>query len=331
MYFKNYRFRVGSIAVHLLILVSALLASFLLCARTITKSHGILSSYRSVSFEYGYVLNYAFSDSDVLIYPDTDISFFVDENETNKITACSVMKPKYESQSDLTPFDFSKLPDCRNVIVPANIAKKYDLSVGDSLFCSVPYSDTSLETKIVDICSDCYDFSENAIENDVGLLALGYDEEFVSSVKTKYLLLSEERRSADLSPYPQILQKTFTKGNFLLKGKKLLVFPLVVYFSAFLISNLSFWLTIGKRTLYEMPQLYKLGTRKTVIRLIPIIEALIFLGVPFFLLLFVSCYFWNWLSIGPILSCVSPMIIVGISFSIISLVKLRGGSYCEGD
>lgn len=271
-YIKNYKYRIGPIAIYLLALISILVASTTLLSRNLIKSSMVESSYSSVKYNYGYELNYSCESALELIYPDTDIVFYTSSNKSTRIVSTSVMENRDGIQESMMQFDFSKIKASNEVIIPINISQKYSLKVGDTIFCEYPFSTSLFELKIVDISPVAYDFASNSIDNEVGIMGIGYCSEYTSNSNCKYILLSEASQTDLIGNYPQILKRTFNADQFKKSGEKLLLAPIGIYAISFATLLFLYFVFVGKNTLLGLVILRKRGLTFFKIRLFSIAE-----------------------------------------------------------
>lgn len=300
-YIKNYKYRIGSIAIYLLALISILVASTTLLSGNLMKSSMIESSYSSVKYNYGYELNYSCESALELIYPDTDIVFYINSNKSTRIVSTSVMENRDGIQESMMQFDFSKIKTSNEVIIPINISRKYSLQVGDAIFCEYPFSTALFELKIVDISPVAYDFAPNSIENEVGLMGIGYCNEYTDNSHCKYILLSETSQTDLIGNYPQILKRTFNAEQFKKSGEKLLLAPIGIYAISFAALFFLYFVFVGKNTLLGLILLRKRGLTFLKIRLFSIAEWSFLFLIP--IIIFWICIRVVIGKISAILSC----------------------------
>ena len=324
-YIKNYRFRFLPILLYLLVLFSSCFILGFTSTQNVQKALGIIDSYNDVSFKYGYVLNYSIEQSEYeYIYSDTDILFYTSESKEQKLVISSIMVKETCEQELCLHFDLKKIDDCHQVIVPSNVANKYKLTIGDHLYCEYSYVETLVETTIVDISKPTYDFDKRAVSNDVGLVCIGYNTQYVKNTKCKYVILSNYSQANLISNYPQILKETFGVNDFILTSLKYLVTPSLLFLLSSIALLLAYHLFIGKKTLFDLMLLHAKGLTKQSIRLFAFAELFIF----FVLLL--SLAYLPFILLKDASGLIVLLFIVFISliemavYSLLILVKTKG-------
>ena len=205
LFIKSYKYRFKKIFLYLISSI-LLFGVFAFVFKTnINKSDEINVSYSNYNFNYGYVLNYESNLKDELIYSDTSIQFFKDDQMKCKINATSIMKKNVEKY-DLNLFSFELLDSSNKCSVPHNVATRYGISLNSSIYALFPDRNGLVSLEVVEISNDNYDLTELGLKNDVGLIAMGYDEHFVTNIVSKFCIFSENSVSQEISFYPQILK-----------------------------------------------------------------------------------------------------------------------------
>ena len=210
-YVKGYLYRVTTIIVSIAIVVAFLLFSFVLFQRKLSKVSGQLNSYESSDYSIIYILNYGEGLNNECLYPDTDIQFYLDDGKTTRLTVSSVMKEdgvKY----DLTYLSALSTLNPGEASISQNVSDRYRLKIGDSIFAEYSYSSTRIPVKIVSIIGTEFAYSNPVMDNDVGIILLGYNADYCSSTNSKYIVFASQSRAEDLSIYPQIINMVINKS-----------------------------------------------------------------------------------------------------------------------
>lgn len=279
-YFKNYRYRLGPIALYLLVLISMIVLFVCLSKTNFVKAISIQHSYNSSSFRYGYVLNYSIGDCSEVIYSDADIVFYKDSQRHYKLVATSIMEPENSCDKKIGPYNFSLIETYQEAIIPRNVAVLYDLQVGDEIFCEYSYTTELISTKIVEICNDFYDLNSNSIQNDVGMIALGFNPNYVNNTICKYVILSAESKTAEIAEFPQLLSGTFNKIDFINKAQKIIIIPIAILVLIIVFLYALYLVMIGRRTVHDLKILFYNGLTRSSFRFALIIEGIILYLIP---------------------------------------------------
>ena len=280
-YLKNYRFRVKNILRVLLIEACLIVPALFFESTTLAKAFQVESDYCSYSYNFGYELNYETGLPGELIYPQGSINFYKDEYQTQPIIANSVMRK--ETLKIDSSYDYSllaKLEKSSDIIVPSNIASKYNLKNGDYLFALYPYSNTPVEMRIICVIKSLYDFSDNAYTNNLGLVIVGYDPLFASLTNHDFVLLSSKSESKSLSDFPQAIRSTFNKQQTLDEAHKSLEFPFLLNVFLSISAIFLFYVLLNKKTISDTKLLFKYNPNKKLMLLMVNVECLCFLCLP---------------------------------------------------
>lgn len=324
LYLKNYRYRQRPIVIMLLVLIALLIGNTAINRSTVNKAYDILNSYNFYSFNYGYELSRESGLTNEVIYPDTDILFYKDCKKNCKIITSSIMKKEGNPSNYLNIVDLNVLKKSNEVIVPQNIADNYDLQIGDYIYCEYFYSNDLIQSKIVDILNfSLYDFSENAIENNVGLIILSYQEEYVKSTYCKYILLSEQSASNELSKTNCIINRTFIKANYEKDSYKMLIVPSLLTLTFFMIVGF-IYILFSKKTTSDLKILVSKGLKMKLAKLWHILESLAIFLVPSFGVCLVSGLIFS--TMNSIFIWMNGIVLLFVYSTIFLIQQIRFGN-----
>ena len=278
-YVKGYLYRVTTIIVSIAIVVAFLLFSFVLFQRKLSKVSGQLNSYESSDYSIIYILNYGEGLNNECLYPDTDIQFYLDNEKTNRLACSSVMKED-GALYDLTYLSALSSLNPGEASMSQNVADLYGLKIGDSIFAEYSYSSTSIPVKIVSLVGTEFDFSNPVIDNDVGIIFLGYNADYCSSTNSKYLVFASQSKAEELSTYPQIINKVINKSiNSQYVSEQscsALIFEVIFSLISIILAQILFF-SKSRVLLYRC---YLKGMKKALMILIPFAERIAFCLFP---------------------------------------------------
>ena len=279
MYVKEYIRRVPMI----LIAVAAVLVSSLLCYglfhEKLNKVSGQLYSYDSADYSIIYILNYGEAFSNECLFPDTDIQFYRDADRSQRLTVSSVMREegvlydlKYlDSLSELNPGE---------VCISRNVAEKYRIGIGETLFAEYSYSPIPVPVTVTAIIQTEFDYAHPATDNDIGVVFLGYNKDYVVSTNSKYILFSEKTKADELAAYPQIINevinKSTSKGVVYSQGLAALIIGALLSVASVIVSQMVFF-SKSKVLLYRC---YLKGMKRLLLPVVPLFERLVFCLLP---------------------------------------------------
>ena len=83
------------------------------------------------------------------------------------------------------------------------------------------------------------------IDNDIGVLYLGYEKEYEENVQCKYIIFSENSQAELLAQYPQVINFVQNKSDneryVFEQGAFILVFQFAFVLVSFIIANIAFF------------------------------------------------------------------------------------------
>lgn len=280
LYIKNYRYRLGPVISMLLVLLALLFFNTLVNSKNITKANDIFDSYKSYAFNYGYILSSKSNLDNEALYPDTDILFYKDEQKKNKIVASSIMQESAQSGNYFNIFDFNAFSHEDEAILPYNVAMENDIKVGDIIYCDYSFTNDLIPTKVILITSlSAYDFSDNAVENDVGIIALSYKNNYANTTNCNYVLLSENSAIENLSKNSVPIKTTFSKITFQKNSKEIIIVPSIINLIVLAIVG-ALYLIFSKKTTKDLKALINKGLQMSVAKAVLILESLVLYALP---------------------------------------------------
>ncbi len=212
MYVKGYVQRVTMI----IIAVGAILASSFLCYglfhEKLNKVSGQINSYDSADYSTIYILNYGKAFNNECLYPDVGIQFYRDAERTQRLTVSSIMREEGVSYDLEYLAPLSQL-NPGEVCISRNVADAYKLRIGDAIFAEYPFSLVPAALRISAIIQTDYDLGQPTIDNDIGVVFLGFNNEYAASTNGKYIMFSENSKAEELAAYPQIINEVINKSE----------------------------------------------------------------------------------------------------------------------
>lgn len=278
-YIRNYRFRCASIIVTIALAFLSILLSLFLFGKKMSPLSNQLKNYQNSEYEIAYVLNYNTREANEFIYADTDIQLFTKDDGTGRI-AVSCLMPQVGVEYNLKELgDVSGVKD-NEIILSDNVAEKYNLRIGDTVYVQYPYSSILCDMKIKSISETQYDFENPNISNDIGIVYVGFDENYVNNTKCKYIMFSRDSQAEMLSEYPQIISEIINKSNnqsFVFKqGVYVLIFEAIFVISAIVLTNVFFF----SKSFEPLKRIYIKGEPRSILVKIPFLERFILWGIP---------------------------------------------------
>lgn len=217
-----------------------------------------IETLSKTTFNNGYVLNYPLNIGDEYAFPENAIRFFRIDG-TKIVTTCIMELPNtnYTSNSIVRNLTGGALKS-NEIIVSHNIAKKYGIKVGDQLTATMPNeTDVSIFT-VRGICASSYDITNMNLYNDVGIILLGCDREYLSSMNLKYIVFSDHSLSSLIAQNPQSLDGVFSR-NELLFDISLQIAPIL---ALYLLLSFIYFVLLNKFVFKESEKQAKVILRK---------------------------------------------------------------------
>lgn len=279
LYFKGYARRLIGISLAIGCFLAAMALSGILFYDKLNKISSQLESYAQSDYDLIYVLNYSSGLSNECIFTDTDTQIYLDESGLKRLTVSSIMKDA-DSSYDLDYLETLNDLSPQEMVISRNVSEKYNLGIGSKVFVDFPCSGVLQEFIITGITREDYDYTRPSIDNDIGVVALGYDEEYEKEVQCKYALFSEHSASDVLSGFPQIIDSVIKKSDNIKsvveQGRHILVFQALFCAAALLVGHISFF-SKSKKLLRRC---YLKGMKRNWLVVVPLVERVLFGVIP---------------------------------------------------
>lgn len=274
-YFNCYRYRLHQIGIATVATVLVIVICGLLFGKKLKNVSNQLYNYKCSDYNMLYVLNYDAPFDNTCVYPDADISVFLDDSKTKRIAASIVMK-KADNNYTLDYLQPLNTISKDQILFPINIREKYGLNVGDTVYIEYPYKSELSVVTIGAITNYEYDYSNPNIANDIGVAFIDTDIGYIENVKSKYILFSDSSQADTLSEYPQIINEIINKGDNHNKvskqGFSALVFILLLSIGSIFIADYFFF----SKSLNILKRLYLKGAKRSSLISTTIAEKTIF-------------------------------------------------------
>ena len=311
MYLRVYSQRVKSILLALTLLIASLLICYILFHEKVSKVSSQLKTYNDADYNYIYVLNYDTGLNNECIYSDSDLQFYLDESGSQRLSVSSLMRED-NVLYDLDYLTFLNDLNTAEVCLSKNVANKYNLLVGDTLFVEFTYSSTLVPMSVARIIDAEYDFKNPLIDNDIGVVFVGTDVTYKENTKTKYALFAREKMGNVLSDYPQVLSdeiinKRANEESVSKQGLPAIIISVLLTIIAVYLSNYYFF-SRSRKILFR---LFLKGMNSKLQVLIPFLEKTVFTFLPAVL---IQSVIYRSLDASAIsyAYCASPLVIYAI-------------------
>ena len=275
MYVKGYIRRVTMIIVSIAIVTTSSLLCYCLFHEKLNKVVGQLNSYDSADYSIIYILNYGEDFNNECLFPDTDIQFYQDADMSHRLMVSSVMREEGVSYNlgYLSPLSCLRQGE---ICIAQNVADTYKFNVGDTIFVEYPYSRVPIPVEVTAIMQTEYDYGNPVIDNSVGVVFLGFNEEYFASTNGKYIIFAEESKADELATFPQIINEVITKSESIvvvtLQGTGALVFEVLFTLATVILTHMMFF-SKSRMPLYRC---YLKGMNRLLLSIIPFVERLSF-------------------------------------------------------
>lgn len=284
MYFKSYAQRKQKIVISVLIVVIMPLISFLIFHNKLKLISDQIENYHNCEYTIQYILNYSTDIENECIFPDTDIQIFKDLERSERLGISSIMKKEGISYNMKCLSCVGKLQK-NEICISKSVSEEYEIGIGDTVFCEVPYY-VGLQTyKIVDVVDTDFDYTNPNIDNKIGIVYIGYDSDYENHSKTKYLLYSADSKAEQLSGFSQVIDKIINKStneyNVVEQSITMYVITLILVIISMVITNI----VIFKDSRKYLFRCYLKGIQRKDCILIPLMEKIIILVFPSLILL----------------------------------------------
>jgi len=279
IYVKGYRQRAAKIIAVVAIVAASLLLCYGLFQGKLNKVCGQLNSYQSADYSIIYILNYCAGVDNECNYPDSDIQFYTGADRKQRLTVSSIMVEEGVSYNlkYLDPLTFLKPGEA---YISQTVAEDYCLDVGDSIFTEYPYSHELILTKVVGISQTEFDFGNPSIDNNIGMVFLGVNDEYINTTRSKAILFADHPATNELSAFPQIISKVINKSEnndtVIFQAIPVLVFATFFSLTAVALAEMAFF-SKSRKPLYRC---YLKGMRRYNMAIIPLVERMAFYFFP---------------------------------------------------
>lgn len=279
MYLKGYVQRVAAIITVIAVILASSLLSYGLFHKKLNSVSGQLNSYNSADYSIIYILDYGEAFNNECLYPDTDVQFYRDADKSHRLTVSSIMREEGVSYNlaYLAPLS-QLLPG--EMCIPQNIADAYELSVGDTIYAEYPYSVTPEPVTVSAIMRTEYDYEHPVLDNDIGVVFLGFNEKHAVNTNGKFVLFAEESRAEELSAFPQIIKDVINKSEcistVLSQGTAALLFEAIFALASVILVHMAFF----SRSYLPLHRCYLKGMKRFFMVAVPFIERLTFCLLP---------------------------------------------------
>ncbi len=279
IYITGYVQRWKGIALTIVGLIVTMVLSGILFYGKLNKLCCQLDGYACADYSVIYVLNYSAKLPNECIFPNTDIQLFTDKTKRNRMTAVSVMRENeiaygLEYLKQLNAI----LPS--EILISQNIADRYGIQIGSKVYAEVPYTTSLMVLNVSGIISVDYDYICPNVDNDIGIVYLGYIEDYDKSVQCKYIEFASDSESETLSEYPQIIYSIINKSDnisYVLKqGLAILIFQMVFCVMSVLVGHVAFF----SKSKPLLRRCYLKGMKLKQMVSIPLLEKIMFGLVP---------------------------------------------------
>lgn len=279
IYVKSYRNRIGGILISLLSVLVAVLVSSLLFGNKVNRISSQLKSYSTSDYNYIYKLNYPLGVDDEYIYVDTNIFLYIDSNLNDRVPA-SVLMQNEDSQYTESFLGHSKILLPNEIVLSENIAEKYNISIGDHIYGLYPYTSEAADLVVVAISATNYDFERPDVDNEIGIVIIGYNDVYSLNFENKTICFSDVSLSSSVSEHPQILDSIFSKStnceNVFNQGLYIFIIEAMMIVGALFASELFFY----RSSFPIIRRLFIKGLPRVYLKRIPEVEHVIFSLTP---------------------------------------------------
>ena len=238
--------------------------------------------YSSCSFKNGYVLNYRSELANEFAFPEFDISLYVDTDMQERLPLSCVMELNETDYTDasLVRRQYSTRLNENEIEISERIADLYSLNIGDVVVAEYPNSATTAELTIVGLLPTNYDVVNPNAKNNIGVGLLGYCEDYVSTIESKYVVFSNESLADELSGSSQIINKVFSLST----HRSLAISQLISFFVflsfVLLVNFILQTIIITRRSSISIAVLHRKGLNTRLLILLILSEFLMLFVIP---------------------------------------------------
>ena len=328
LYWKNYLYRLTVILPVVLLLIVSVLTVTSIFRKDIEYSSDQMRLYSSSSFENGYVLNYRSGLANEFAFPEFDISLYVNNDMQERLPLSCVMELNETDYTDasLVRRQYSTHLNENEIEISERIADLYSLNIGDVVVAEYPHSATTKELTIVSLLSINYDVVNPNAENNIGVGLLGYCEDYILTIDSKYVVFSNESLAEELSGFSQIINKVFSISTHRSLAIRQLISFFVFLAFILLVNFILQIMIITRRSSISIAVLHRKGLNTRSCVLLILSEILMLFVIPSCISFVLSMYF-----IEATSTFAFQMLVVFVSVVlIISAIYLKSFLYLIG-
>lgn len=174
-----------------ILLIMLNLFLFVLLNTSIVKNISQIKMLKNINYNYVYYLNNETKEKNEYIYVGNKLVFHTKIHSEYDECDCSINSETIMYKNNENCDNYLSLK-ANEIAVSKNISEKYDLKIGDTIYCYTWYSSNIKEYIIKHIFGNSYGFSEIDISNDKGIILLGYDDKYLNISNEQYLLYSNK-------------------------------------------------------------------------------------------------------------------------------------------
>ena len=293
LYWKNYLYRLTVILPLVLLLIVSVLAGSAIFQKDIEYTSDQMRLYSSCSFKNGYVLNYRSGLANEFAFPEFDISLYVDNDMQERLPLSCVMELNETDYTDasLVRRQYSTCLNENEIEISERIADLYSLSIGDVVVAEYPHTATTVELTIVGLLPTNYDVVNPDAENNIGVALLGYCEDYISTIESKYVVFSNESLVDELSESSQIINKVFSLSTHQSLAIRQLISFFVFLFFILFVNFILQLMIITRRSSISIAVLHRKGLNAQSCVLLILSEILMLFVIPSCISFVLSMYF----------------------------------------
>ncbi len=274
-YIRAYRNRIGQIALTILVMIALLFVGCLLVHGNADKVSKQLDTYQNSDFSQIYVLNYSSGLENECIFVDTDVTMFKDQNQANRLSVSTIMKAPDTSYTLKMLAGVSGLQK-DEILLSENVAEDYGLKQGDTVYAAFSYQSEMLVYHVAGIVEFNLDYCNPNIGNNIGLVYLGFNDDYQQRTDCKYLLFAEQSKADELSEKAQIINsiinKTENESKVLRQGFASIAIIVICAISSLILAHI----ILFSKSNAVLKRCYLKGMNKAGLYLIPGVEKLAF-------------------------------------------------------
>ncbi len=307
-YICAYRNRIGQIILTVLVTIALLLVGCLLVHGKVEKVSKQLDTYQNSDFSQIYVLNYSSGLDNECIFADTDVSLFKDQNQANRLSVSAIMKAPDTAYTLKMLAGVSGLQK-EDILLSENVAKDYGLQKDDTVFAAFSYQSEIVTYRVAGVVDFNLDYNNPNIDNNIGLVYMGFNDDYQQRTDCKYLLFAEQSKAIELSEKAQIINgiinKTENENKMLRQGVVPVAINVLCSIAIFILSYVIFF----SKSIKMLKRCYLKGMNKAGLFLIPGAEKIVFNVLPSVLFACIYSIVFSRHGVFSLLFCMIPVCI----------------------